>query len=189
MHSELRWCCIMNYKKAAISLMAVFITVVYSNKIAAQEIKPSVTSNYSNAFGIRLGGTTGITFKHSLNSNNSIEFILGAFPYSFGLTGLYERNYQTKIDGLSLYYGVGGHISRVYTTTWYYYNTDNNRYAYFRTYGYGAVWGIDFIGGAEYKFHEIPLAISFDLKPFMEFYSRYGPYINLDPGVGLKLTF
>jgi hypothetical protein len=177
-------------KTIYIFLFATFIYFLTIGKLTAQETKP-VQSNYtySNAIGLRLGGTSGLTFKHNFGNRSAVELILGAFPRSYGFTALYERISPTSVNGLRFYYGIGGHISGAYYRSWYYYNTDNSRYAYYRTYGYGPILGIDLIGGLEYKFPTIPLALSFDLKPFAEFYNMYGPFFGLDPSIGVKVAF
>jgi hypothetical protein len=157
------------------------------NKLNANPFSENL--NYINAVGLRLGGTSGITYNHKFKEKNSIKFIMGMFPSSYGLTILYERFIPTKAKGLNLYFGAGGHVSGAYYSTWYYYNMNINRYSYIRTYGYSPIIGFDIIGGIEYKIPKIPLALSFDLKPFIEFFNGYGPFFNPDPSIGAKFTF
>jgi hypothetical protein len=46
--------------------------------------------DYKNALGIRAGGTSGITYKHFLNTGNAVDGLLGIWQYAIGFTGLYE---------------------------------------------------------------------------------------------------
>lgn len=172
-------------------LIVLLICFFLPGKISAQENIAGEEITYVNAIGLRVGLTSGPVLKHKLNESNAIEIIFGAFPYSYGLTALYERYSSIGVSGLKFYYGFGGHVAGAYYKSWYFYNVENSPYGYYRTYSYGPALGIDVIGGLEYKFRQIPLAISFDLKPFVEFYGRYGygPFLSLDPSLGIKFTF
>jgi hypothetical protein len=160
-----------------------------TTKLSAQENRTTGSSDYENAIGIRFGGTSGVAFKHKFTSNNAMELILGTYPHTFGITGLYERNFSTTVEGFNLYLGGGAHIARsYYKTRVYYYSERDDRYYYYRA-EYGPIIGIDAIGGMEYKFQGAPVALSLDVKPYAEFYRGYGPYFSLDPGLGVKFTF
>ncbi len=168
-------------------LTIIFLACFLDKNLFAQQKQAAENADYTNAIGIRFGGTTGLDFKHKFSSLNAIELILGAYPNSFGLTALYERNVSTQVTGLNLYLGAGGHIARAYDYNYGYFK--NDRYYYYRNYNYGPVLGIDGIAGVEYRIPKVPLAISVDVKPYAEFYSGYGTYFNLDPGLGIKFTF
>ena len=166
------------------------VSFLIHGKLIAQSNKLNEDSNYTNAIGLRFGRTSGITVKHKLANKNAIEVILGMFPYSFGVTGLYEWYHQTNEKGLSVYYGGGLGVARAYDHTEVtYYNNFGDNMTYVKTYGYGPIFGFNAIGGIEYKIPRTPLAVSFDLKPYAEFFNNYGPYIELDPGLQIKLTF
>ncbi len=168
--------------------LAIFL--VFTGILEAQEnkdIKPS--TEYKNAIGIRAGRTSGLTFKHFFNSGNAFEGIIGLWNNAVGITALYEKNQGTGVSGLKFYYGGGAHVTR--ETGRYYYRRHNGSYDEY-TYRYGENgWGagIDGIVGLDFKFAPIPLAISFDIKPFVEL-SNYGYiYTGLDAGLGIKLAF
>jgi hypothetical protein len=167
------------------ALMLGFTALIGNCKLAAQ-VNNSSDDSYSDAIGVRLGGTTGFSYKHRFNNPNAFEAILGTYPYSLGITALYERYFTTRTNGLSLYFGAGGHIARPYYNSWGFYY--NDRYYFYRN-APGPVLGIDLIGGLEYKIPDVPLALSFDLKPNTEFYRNYSPLFSLDPGLGIKFTF
>jgi hypothetical protein len=167
------------------ALLLGFTAFIGNSRLAAQA-NNSGDDSYSDAIGVRLGGTTGFSYKHRFNNPNAFEAILGTYPYSLSLTALYERYFTTHTNGLSLYFGAGGHIARpYYNSRGFYYN---DRYYFYRT-APGPVLGIDLIGGLEYKISSVPLALSFDLKPNTEFYINYSPLFRLDPGLGIKFTF
>ena len=145
--------------------------------------------DYRNACGIRAGRTSGVTFKHFLSSGNAIELIGGFWPNAIGLTGLYQKHQSVGLAGLKFYYGVGGHATAEMGS--YYYRKHGQgdgpyRYRYGEK-GFAA--GIDGVAGLDYKIGIVPLAISLDLKPFVEV-SNYGViYTALDAGLGIKLAF
>jgi hypothetical protein len=169
-------------------IMLVSILCFSLNKLNAQQNKgqnkQGLISYPKNSIGLRLGGTSGLDYKHRFNSLNSGELIIGAFPYAFGVTGLYERNILTTVDGLNLYIGAGMHVGQNYHRRYVYF--DNGYYRY-RDYNDGARVGIDGIFGIEYQIPDVPLQLSLDIKPYTDFY-RYS-YFSLDPGLGIKYTF
>ena len=148
----------------------------------------SVTrAQYRTAIGLRVGGTSGIDIKHQFMDRFYGEAILGSFSNGLSLTGLVEKMAPViNAEGLYFYYGGGAHIA-VYNDKEIFYSRfgrevkyhDNNDVAI----------GINVIGGLEYKLPDnIPLAISMDVKPFIEIGS--GGYVGFafDPSLGLKFT-
>jgi hypothetical protein len=148
--------------------------------VMAQEANPG----YKTAIGLRAGLTSGLTVKQFIGGNKAIEGIIGLWPYSASITGLYEVYGGSGAAGLNWYYGGGAHVA------WYtgrlYYSPYYDRY--YRTY-YDHGLGLDLIIGLEYKIPSIPFAISLDLKPFVEFHRNGYVYTALDPGLGLKVAF
>ncbi len=144
-------------------------------------------AQYSTAIGLRVGGTSGITVKHQFMDKLYGEAILGSFSNGFSLTGLVEKMAPVvNAEGLYFYYGGGAHVA-VY----------NNREIFYGRFGRevkyhdnnDVAFGIDVIGGLEYKLpNDIPIAISMDVKPFIEIGS--GGYVGFafDPSLGLKFT-
>lgn len=146
--------------------------------------KPS----YRTAIGLRGGETSGLTIKHfSKSSGNAVEGIVGMWPGSFSLTALYEHYTPIATPGLAWYAGLGGHIAFRSTVTLDYTDVYGFRRYYYR-YDNTAL-GIDGIIGIEYKIPPIPMAISLDMKPFVEVNQDGNVYLLLDPGIGVKVTF
>lgn len=176
-------------KTTAKKLMLTF-GIALSITTQAQENKISDVSgsDYNNAVGLRLGFTSGLTFKHKFGPGHAAEFIFSSGPYALGVTGLYEKNIGTKITGLNCYLGAGAHFNMggARRAIYRYYN--DVRYTYVYGPGYNAL-GIDGVMGIEYKFKPIPFALSLDMKPFFEI-NNYGyGYFALDPSLGIKLAF
>ncbi|MDP2387745.1 MAG: hypothetical protein Q8M29_15335 [Bacteroidota bacterium] len=183
-----------------IQKMAIMLSTVLSINLAAQQATTGVTGtpgnnsftgyDYKNGVGVRMGVTSGLTYKHKFNQSNAFEVIVNAWPYTLGVTALYERYKSTDVPGLNCYFGGGAHanIGGPYRRVYYYRYYDNRRYTYMYV-SDGRAIGIDGIIGLEYKFKPIPLAISADIKPFTEVNNYGNFYIALDPSIGLKLTF
>lgn len=139
---------------------------------------------YKTAVGIRLGSPEGLSFKVGLKQNTALEGIIGLHPYGMSVTSLYEKYQASGIKKVQLFYGAGAHIGwNTYRN--YYYRKDR---AYF-AYGNESFIGVDGVIGLEYKFDQVPFAISFDLKPALNFYQYSGAGLYLDPGLGLKAAF
>jgi hypothetical protein len=179
--------------KTATILSCIFFGIVFTSlEMSSQNKKSSdvvISYDYKNAVGIRAGRTAGITYKHFFNTAQAFEGIIGFWPNAVGITALYEKHMGVGLNGLRFYYGAGGHFTG--ETGHYYYRKYNDRDGdYIPRYGRnGFAVGLDGITGLEYKIGMIPLALSFDLKPFVEV-SNYGIiYTALDIGLSVKLAF
>ena len=141
---------------------------------------------YTTAIGIRAGETTGLTFKKFTGASTALEGIAGVWYRGVSATALYEK-YIPAFDAanLSWYFGGGAHLA--FKTGESTLNIFGQRRYYFRDGGMGL--GIDGIFGLEYKMPSAPIAISFDFKPFIEFNTKGGGWISLDPGLQFKASF
>lgn len=160
-------------------IIAAIIGISCSSQIKAQD--------YRTAIGLRLGETSGLTFKQALGGDHAFEAIVGFWPDAFSITALGEKYVPLAVPGLDLYYGVGLHVA-FETTDRYYYLADRGRY-YFTRYGGSTGIGIDGMLGVEFKVPVVPLAFSLEIKPFVEFNTNNNIYLALDPGLGIKLAF
>jgi hypothetical protein len=141
----------------------------------------------NNHIGLRAGESSGIDFKH-LNGTNAFEFIVSAWPNDLTLFGLFEKYKAINADpGFSFYYGAGPHVAFNTYHRVYYYDDRYGRWWYHSRGGFGL--GIDGIVGLEYAFRQIPLALTVDLKPYIEFNTDHNIYWSPDPGLGIKVTF
>lgn len=169
--------------KKAIIVSLLFFGFGYINQSKAQNLATG-SGEYRTAIGLRAGGTSGLTFKHFSSSHNAFEGILSFWNRGIGFTGLFEKHSHTGARGLKVYYGAGAHAA-FYNRNGYYRYYDG----YYYTYDAGVSLGIDGIVGIEYKIPPIPIAISLDLKPFMDIHNSGAVGFAIDPGLGVKVAF
>ena len=109
---------------------------------------------YTTALGARFGGGNGgygLTLQQRIFNNTTVEAIGLAAPREWSTTLLAEQHFGILGPSLNYYFGAGGHAGRNRET--------------------GAFYGLDALVGAEYKIPVIPLVVSFDFKPTLEFES------------------
>ena len=148
------------------------------------EIVPSNT--YNTAIGIRGGVTSGLTIKHFTSNTAAVEGILGLWNNGLSATVTFQRYVPAfEVDGLSWYYGMGGHIA-IETGTVITGSRGERVLGYERN---ALGLGVDGILGIEYKIPPIPFAVSIDMKPFAEVNTNGGIGVSLDPGLGIKFAF
>jgi len=162
--------------------------IVTTSIIALISSFQAFTQDYNFAIGVRSGGTSGLTLKSNM-SNSSVEGIIGFWNDGLSFTGLYQRHPQAfGAEGFHWILGIGGHAA-VYETDF----RDSRGPAWYDDHpgiDDGAVGlGFDAMAGLEFKFPVVPLAISLDLKPYIEFTTNGDVWGSLDPGLGLKLAF
>jgi hypothetical protein len=142
-------------------------------------------AQYNTSIGIRIGGTSGVSAKYFYKPATAVEGIIGTFGDGFSVTGLLEKYSPVyNAAGLYVYYGGGVHIA-FYDGNDNYYSRFGREIDYHKNNNVG--FGVNGIVGVEYRLPEgIPIAISLDLKPFIEIGS--GGYVACapDPSIGLK---
>ena len=158
-------------------------------KLSAQETTDptstnatAMTTNYKTAIGIRLSNnapviSNAITIKHFLNDKTAIEGLVsfGHDITSFG--ALVEIHKPFSTPGLQWYYGGGGYLGFGKE-----YDVNKDRYINTTFFGAQGVVGLD------YKFANIPINISLDWKPELNFVTD----INFEPaaiGFSARFTF
>ncbi len=133
-----------------IVFMVLLLTGVLG-RLNAQEL-------YKNAIGLRLNGGAGITVRHYLDGQKSLEGILYTRWHGMNVCGLLQANYPVFTEpGFRFYMGAGGHIGAwdTYYSPWWDEDKHHTRF----------IAGVDGQIGLEYKFQEIPLNLSIDWKP------------------------
>lgn len=154
------------------SILTLLLAVISMANIIAQ--------TYDQGIGLRGGATNGITYKHFLSEQDAVEFIGGFQDNGIRVTGLYERHEPAlNVDQLFWYYGAGGHVG--------FYNDDYNPSYREDNDNSSTAIGVDGIGGLEYRIEEIPITLSGEIKPFIEFTD---PDIYLwDAGLSIRYMF
>jgi len=120
--------------------------------------RPAAAQKYITAAGVRLGGGNyGLTVQQLVAPRVTIEGIAGLGSREYSGTVLGEYHFGILGPSLNYYFGAGGHLGH---------NKDT-----------GGFSGLDGIVGVEYKVAFLPIALSFDFKPSLEFggddYARF----------------
>ena len=125
--------------------------------------------DYRTGIGLRGGTSQGLSIKHFISYESALEGIVSTRWRGLMITGLYEIEKPAfSVYGLSWYYGGGAHIG-FWNDTYY-----NIPWADIDHNGNYAVLGVDGIIGIEYTFIEVPINISLDWKPAMNFFGYTG---------------
>ena len=171
--------------KTGIRIIALAILLIAVNAVRAQK------QEVVQSIGLRLGGN-GISYKYLEDQFKGFETILAFREHGIQFTGLVEYYKPIKTDRISnlyFYWGVGGHagykgIKESYC------QCDSSGTAYFNDTRYNPVLGFDGIFGSEYQFYSIPLVVSLDYKPYVEFFGEKNFRVDLwDFGLTLRYTF
>ena len=143
--------------------------------------KPPVrSSSYKAAFGLKFIYGISLTGKLFLQEHAALEGILryngaGGLGTNIAFSGLYEYyNDIASIEGVRWYLGGGGHVN--------YFSWDED---------YGdpvTTFGVVGIIGLEYKFKDLPIAISADWQPGYILSNSIG-FSAENGGIGVKYTF
>jgi len=118
----------------------------------------AAAQKYNTALGARLGGGNyGITLQQRVASRVTIEGIAGLREREYSGTVLAQYHFGILGPSLNYYFGAGGHLGH---------NKDT-----------GGFSGLDALVGVEYKVAFLPVVLSFDFKPSLEFgnddYARF----------------
>lgn len=123
--------------------------------------------DYKTALGFRGGLGYGLTIKHFTSETVALEGIFATRWNGFYFVGLWEKQASIKdVDGLSWFYGVGGHLG-----SW---NGENNSWFGDPNQGQTVVIGVDGILGLEYTIPNAPINFQLDYKPAFNFVGYQG---------------
>lgn len=147
----------------------------------------SAQSSYESAVGIRAGIPIAASFKHFISTAGAIEVNAGFWhdPVSYGFSyftvgGMYQHHFDIgAVEGLRWYVG-GGLLAQFYS-----YSSDWGDH---RPSNFG--FGVNAVGGIDYKFSSIPLNLSADWTPTI--FLAKGYYSVFEPGYGgfcVRYTF
>ncbi|OFX68538.1 MAG: hypothetical protein A2X12_01330 [Bacteroidetes bacterium GWE2_29_8] len=147
-------------------------------------INNTYSQDYKSGIGVRAGYSNGISFKSFISNKNALEFFATNRYGGFALTGMYLFQDQSvnpfDVEDLSFYYGLGAHVG--------YY--DKDRYYSFNYIVNDQVFnlGVDCVFGAEYKVPTVPITLSIDVKPFIDFIGNVR-FLPLDFGISIRYVF
>lgn len=156
-------------------------------------VMATMAQEYEQSAGIRLGHSSGLTYKKFIKDEHAVEFMLTGRNSGVQATGLYVNHTPLHFsfnDQLYLYYGAGVHMG--YEKYFGYrkaldpgipndfFYTDRSFFA----------MGIDGLIGLEYRILSVPMTASFDLKPYFNFFGmRYTTTRFWDAAVTVKYIF
>ena len=112
--------------------------------------RPAAAQKYITAAGVRLGGGSyGLTVQQLVARRVTVEGIAGLGEREYSGTVLGEYHFGILGPSLNYYVGAGGHLGHQKET--------------------GSFRGLDGLMGVEYKVAFLPVVLSFDFKPTIEF--------------------
>lgn len=136
--------------KSKIMFKSIFIIVVTGTLLL---LSFDTQAQYKHQAGVRLGSidqalSSGFTYRYFLNEKSAIEGIINLKSEAIGLGALYERfNPINTVQGLQWFYGAGAYVA---------FQGNNN-------------FGATGIVGVDYTFTEVPVNLSIDWKPELNF--------------------
>ncbi len=112
--------------------------------------QPAAGQKYRTAVGLRSGGGDyGLTVQQLVLPKTTVEGLAMFGPHERTFTVLAEQHFGILGPSLNYYFGAGGHYGS---------HQEN-----------GSFGGIDGLIGAEYKIAFLPIVLSIDFKPTIEF--------------------
>lgn len=148
---------------------------------------------YEKQVGIRLGVTSGISGKVIKDDRTAIEGLLGFRDGGIQMNVLLESYHpliKTNTTHWMMYFGGGGHVGYVdgYNRVRRWSNTSGYYYEEQRI--SGPVIGIDGVIGTDYTFNKVPITLTIEFKPYLEFQDFQHFQVNFwDFGFGIKYSF
>ena len=170
-------------KWQAIGLMAILVLVTIATSHAQQ---------YDRSAGIRLGGTSGLTYKKFIVEEQAFETIISNRNAGVQMTGLivFHQPMEFSFDeNFYFYYGAGAHVGMEK-------HSDIHKAPFNGTSGYYYVrkdfiaLGVDAIAGVEYRLLSVPITMSIDIKPYLNFVGMRKLKTDFwDVSIGFKYLF
>jgi len=167
-------------------LTLIALTFLLSLSIKAQQL-------YEKSGGIRLGHSSGLTYKKFITEDEAIDLLLSGRNDGMQFTAVYQFHEPMEFsfnDRFYLHYGIGGHIgyekfndlAKVLS------NAAGDEFIYQEKSFF--VMGVDGSLGIEYRWLEVPATFGFDLKPYFNFIGmRYTRAKFWDAAISFKYVF
>ena len=148
---------------------------------------------HQHSAGVRLGGTSGITYKTFMNDNQALQFLLSGRESGAQATITYHFYTPLnlgKYETFFFYYGPGGHAGvEKHEKEIYIINEPFPAYATYENQTQ-FVMGLNAIVGIEYRLISVPLVIGFDIKPYLNYVGmRKLDFIFWDAALTIKYAF
>ena len=166
-------------------LLAAAVTVFAIASVTAQRSSSFNSSSYKTALGVKVypgSGGAAVTVKHFINKGLAVEGLGYAWERGGRVTGLLEFHWDIpNAPGLKWYVGPGAHVG--FYNDKYYNDIRDGRGSYVSV-------GLDGVIGLDYKFKKIPLNLSADWQPSVDFGNgRYNGFAADFGGISARYTF
>jgi hypothetical protein len=148
---------------------------------------------YGQSGGVRLGHTSGFTYKKFVKVEQAVEMMLSGREKGIQFTALYEYHKPLELsfnESFFFTYGLGAHIGyqrysglkkNVLGTNPFTFEYEDQSYV---------VIGADAMIGVEYRWLSLPMTITFDVKPYFNYIGmRYLDAQFWDAAVSFKYIF
>lgn len=161
--------------------------------IILASLSTSAQQLYEKSSGIRLGNTSGLTYKKFVTEDEAVEMMLSGRNDGMQFTALYLFHQPMEFsfnDRFYLHYGMGGHmgyekfndLSKVLS------NAAGDAFVY-EDRSFFAM-GVDASLGIEYRWLEVPATFGFDIKPYFNFIGmRHTKAMFWDAAISFKYVF
>lgn len=166
-------------------IVSIFLLVISFSSVGQQL--------YEKSGGIRLGHTSGLTFKDFVTEDEAVEVLLSGRNDGMQLTVQYLFHHPMEFsfnDRFYLHYGIGGHIGyekfdNIAKTLS---NAAGDAFLYEKKSFF--IMGVDANLGLEYRWLEVPVTFGFDVKPYLNFIGmRYTKVRFWDAAISFKYVF
>ena len=153
-----------------------FLTLVSLGLIFHTSFSEAQSAN-TNQIGIRLGGFSGISFRHLGSESVGVEADLTAGYHSdYVMLEILAEKQIPLGDGFTFDFGGGGFFA-----------SDHNYPHDEDPYDWRATVGIEGMIGFDYYLNDVPLNVGLDLRPRFSFIEE--PYWPWDAGISLHYIF
>lgn len=151
---------------------------------------------YLQSAGVRMGHTSGLTYKKFFENEEAVELIISGRNEGITITSMYLFHSPMQFsfnENFYAFYGIGGHIGfeqydKLNKKLTSYNPPDPPSFDYQEKSYY--VMGIDAIVGLEYRWLTVPITIGFDVKPYYNFIGmRYSKAHFWDSAISFKYVF
>ena len=146
------------------------------------------SQNFTREAGLRLGPTSGFTYRQYMNEANAWEGLISFKQSGIQLTVLKEFIQPCFVeygDNFSFVWGYGAHVGSHRNYTWEIFSKKFYDFSAFLP-----LFGIDGYAAIEYKIHELPLSASLGFKPYFELAGARFFSMNLwDLAISIKYHF
>lgn len=167
-------------KKFSLILITAFLIIQYTAQAQPVNKQAGLRTGYMGGLFYQTTGKSG-------SAETGFMAMLGFKNNGVQLTGLrlvYETTLGEISPDLFLCWGYGGHAGFVVTNN---VGFLGSRY-YFRSDRFCPLFGVDGWGAVEYRFRSIPLAVSVNIKPYVEL--TLPSFLNIMPGdVGISISY